>query len=144
MSVVRRKCHSARALPGRGCGFFRRKCRRIPEIIGRAGVVFMVATVLTLVTASAASAVDFFHGNLCCNNRHYGGWNYWYATDTYKNQTGISYLGFNNSSATNYVGFSGTYRYVDRVELGMGGYMRPLVEGATPYSIYFDAYVCTC
>lgn len=115
---------------------------RFRRYVARATATILAIAALML--PADALAADLFHGYLCCNSTAYSGWNYWYAEEAYKQATGLSYLGMSNSSAANYVPFSGTYKYVDRTQLGIGGYMRGWVEGKTSYSIWYDAYICVC
>lgn len=109
------------------------------------GVVAIIAVIVALAIPATASAVDYFHGNLCCGSRGYSGWNYWYAEEAYKNTTGSSYLGMQNNAGTSRsIFFTGTYKYVDKTMLSMSGYLRGWVEGASSYYIWYDAYICVC
>jgi hypothetical protein len=107
-------------------------------------LVVVAAIAATLVLASSASAVLYYSGTLGAGSKAYSGWNYWYAEETYKGCYCSSTLYLENSSTIKGSSETGGYQYVDRDQLGIGGYLRGSVKNNESFGVTHDAYICTC
>lgn len=112
-------------------------------MIRRVSAAIAVA-IVALALAPVAGAVLYFSGVLQHLSEADSGWNYWFAQEVYKT-SGSEQIGFQNDAGTRkYVTRSATYVYVDKNELGIGGYMFAFVKNVSGENLSNTAYVCTC